>query len=181
MTALYKRFATSLAVLLAALTLTYGRPKPHYTFILPDGYVGWVQIVFNDPQAPPLQVKRDGGRVIEVPESGILRTSDILVRDSKSHDEFLYRLSISAPQKHLRPLPVNYVINDLSHGGFDVMDTGGRGPGNSWFIFFGPPEIRARTPMADISRTAGYGRKMMAPDVYPTPGRLSPVATQTNK
>ena len=21
---------------------------PHYTFVLPDGYVGWVQVIFND-------------------------------------------------------------------------------------------------------------------------------------
>ncbi len=59
---------------------------PHYTFALPDRYIGWVQVVFNDPQASPLP-RRDHGYLIEVPESGISRTSDIRVEDYKAKDE----------------------------------------------------------------------------------------------
>ena len=152
----------------------YGRAKPHYTFILPDGYVGWVQVVFNDPQATHLPIQKNGGRVIEVPESGILRTSDLRVHDDEAKDEFFYR---SLGKIELRSVPTDYVIQREGHGGFGVMDTGGKGQGYSWFIFIGPPDTRARTPWADITKVPGYGRKLMAPEVYPTPGRVPSTPT----
>src|SRR5262245_42685978 len=89
------RLAISSLTALVVLVPAVGRPKPHYSFILPDGYVRWVQIIFNDPQASPLPIRKDGGRVIEVPESDVSRTSDILVRDAKAHDEFYYRSILS--------------------------------------------------------------------------------------
>src|ERR1700730_17836489 len=171
MNRLVNRVFASIPILLTILAAAHGRPRPHYTFILPDGYIGWVQVVFNDSQASPLPIRKDGGSVIEVPESGIPRTSDILVRDN-SPDEFFYRVATSVGNTELRPMPTDYVLRG-SHGGWDVMDTGGKGRGYSWFIFFGPPEIRAKIPWADITKVPGYGRKLMAPDVYPTPGRLA--------
>jgi hypothetical protein len=39
-----------------------------------------------------------------------------------------------------------------SHGGFGVMDTGGKGLGYSWFIFIGPPSLRAKVPLADCDK-----------------------------
>jgi hypothetical protein len=82
-----KRFVKALAacalILLIGISPLDGRDRPHYTFILPDGYVGWVQVVFNDPRNFPLPIQKNGGRVIEVPESGIPRTSDLRVHDFK--------------------------------------------------------------------------------------------------
>jgi hypothetical protein len=40
-------------LLYLALAQASARERPHYLFVLPDGYVGWIQIIFNDPQAPP--------------------------------------------------------------------------------------------------------------------------------
>ncbi|HEY2823495.1 MAG TPA: hypothetical protein VGJ06_20795 [Candidatus Acidoferrum sp.] len=168
----------SLATLISALALACGtlsahtKPKPHYTFILPDGYIGWVQIIFNDPQASPLPIRTDGGRAIEVPESGISRTSDFRVSDIKAQDEFFYRLVLPNGSSELHPMPSSLFLPGEGHGGWGVRDTGCKGRGSSWFVFFGPREVRAKIPGADITKEPGYGKKLMAPDVYPTPGRL---------
>jgi hypothetical protein len=176
------RLAICLMTLLAALFPAYGRTKPHYTFILPDGYVGWLQVVFNDPRASPFPLRKDGGYEIEVPESGIPRTSDILVLDAKGKDEFYYRSLVPNGKVELRPVPSEYVLPGVHHGGFDVMDTGGKGPGYSWFLFIGPPEVRAKVPSADSDKVIaahtspdGHFTRIMAPDTYPTPGRIPPV------
>jgi hypothetical protein len=154
--------------------------SPHYTFVLPDKYVGWIQIIFNDPLASPLPLRRDKGHEIEVPESGIARTSDIRVVDSKSKDEFWYHSLPSNGKAEVFPVPSEYVMPGFSHGGFDVMDTGGKGPGYSWFIFVGPPELRTKVPLADwdkvvgeYSKTHGGRKRIEAADPYPTPGRMS--------
>ena len=172
------RCGACLIVLLAVHSSAHGRTKPHYTFILPDGFVGWVQIVFNDPQASPLPVQKDEGRVIEVTESGISRTSGILVLDFKKTDEFYYRSPLPNGKSGFRVVPSENVLPGALHGGFHVADTGGRGPGYSWFLFIGPPEIRARIPWADITKVSGYGQKLMAPEVYPTPGRVPSVMSE---
>jgi len=153
--------------------------SPHYRFILPDKYVGWVQIIFNDPQASPLPLRRDKGYEIEVPESGIARTSDIRVQDSKSKDEFCYHSLPSNGKAEVFPVPSEYVMPGVSHSGFGVMDTGGKGLGYSWFIFIGPPELRSKVPLADwdkvvaeYSKTHGGRKRVEAPDPDPTPGRM---------
>jgi uncharacterized protein DUF6843 len=157
----------------------YGRAKPHYTFILPDSYVGWIQVVFSDPQASPLPIRKDGGRQIDVPESGIPRTSDIRVHDFKRKDEFYYRY-LSGGKEGLCPVPSEYVMPGDSHGGFGVMDTAGKGPGYSWFLFIGPPELRAKVPLADWEKVVAAheksderGTRIENPASYPTPGRIS--------
>jgi hypothetical protein len=156
--------------------------SPHYTFILPDKYVGWVQIIFNDSQASPLPLRRDKGYEIEVPESGIARTSDIRVQDSKSKDEFWYHSLPANGKAEVFLVPSEYVMLGVSHGGFGVMDTGGKGLGYSWFIFIGPPELRTKVPLADwdrvveeYSKTHAGRQRVEAPDPYPTPGRMPSV------
>jgi uncharacterized protein DUF6843 len=156
--------------------------SPHYTFILPDRYVGWVQIIFNDPQAFPFPLRKDRGYEIAVPESGITRTSHIRVHDARSKDEFYYRSFPSNGKSELFPVPSGYVMPGESHGGFGVMDTGGKGTGYSWFIFIGPPELRAKVPLADwdrvveeYSKTHGGSKRVESSDPYPTPGRMPSV------
>lgn len=153
----------------------------HYTFILPNNYVGWVQVIFNDPQASPLRLRRDKGFEIEVQESGIARTSHLRVHDFKRQDDFYYRLSRTTGTPELRKVPSDYVLPGDSHGGFGVTDTGGKGLGYSWFIFVGPPELRATVPLADWdkvadewSKTHGGNKRVEFHDQYPTPGRMPP-------
>jgi hypothetical protein len=172
-----------LALLVAiALQAAGARSKrARYIFVFPDGYVGWVQIIFNDPAAAALPIK-DGGFIIDVPDSGLSRTSDLRVEDFKSQDEFYYHSSPTAETQELRKVPTENVLPGVSHGGFDVMDTGGRGKGYSWFVFVGPPSIRAKVPLADWDKEVEAWRKLhgntrvSAPDPYPTPGRMSSAA-----
>lgn len=151
---------------------------PHYTFILPDAYVGWVQIIFNDPQADHLSW-RGHGCEIDVPDSGISRTSDLRVHSDRAQDEFYYRVPLSDGKMKLIPIPSQYILTGISHGGFGVMDTGGKGRGYSWFIFVGPPDLRAKVPLADwdkvveeYRRTHQGNARIEAPSRYPTPGRM---------
>ena len=176
MSGLKTRLVLFVMVFLPALFPVYGRTRPHYTFILPHGYIGWVQFVFNDPGASPLRIRKDLGREIRVPESGILRTSGLRVHDAKGNDESYFLSVLQNGNEELRPVSSEYILPGIDHGGFGVADTGGKGLGYSWFIFIGPPEIRGHIPWADITKVSGYGRKLMAPDVYPTPGRMSSVA-----
>ena len=151
---------------------------PHYIFILPYEYVGWVQIIFNDPQADHLSW-RGHGCEIDVPDSGVSRTSALRMHSDRAEDEFYYRVLLPDGKMKLDPIPSQYVLTGTSHGGFGVMDTGGKGRGYSWFIFIGPPDLRATVPLADwdkvveeYRRTHQGNARIEAPVPYPTPGRM---------
>lgn len=45
------------------------------THLIPDGYVGPVVIVFDDPSGEPPKHAEDGGVVYEIPPDGVLRLS----------------------------------------------------------------------------------------------------------
>jgi hypothetical protein len=175
--AVKSRIILVIAVLSLAVSQASARERPRYLFVLPEGYVGWVQIIFNDPQAPPLRTRKEKV-IVEVPESGIVRTSALRVHSSLAPDEFYYEKasSFESLQKHL--VPSSYVVPGIDHAGFGVMDTGGKGKGYSWFIFFGPPELRASVPLADWDKVVEDHRKLYgnsrvsAPDPYPIPGRM---------
>jgi hypothetical protein len=164
-------------ILFVSLSSNLGWAKsPHYTFILPDKYVGWVQIVFNDPQALPFPLRKDKGYEIEVEECGIARTSHLRVHDFRRQDEFYYRSVLSGRKVGLTAVPSEFVMPGDSHGGFGVMDTGGKGPGYSWFIFIGPPELRAKEPLADwdkvveeYSKTHDGRKRIESSDPYAKP------------
>ncbi len=116
-----------------------------------------------------------------VPGSGIARTSDWRVHAHKPQDEFYYRSVGSQPKVGFTLVPSEYVMPGDSHGGFGVMDTGGKGHGYSWFIFIGPRSLRAKVPLADwdkvveeYSKThAGRTRIQWVGGPYPTPGRMA--------
>jgi len=176
-----KRGVLLAALVASALQATVARStRPRYIFVFPDGYIGWVQIIFNDPAAAVLPMK-DGGYIIDVPDSGIVRTSEIRVHDFKRQDEFYYRLSRTRGTRDLRKVPPEYVLPGDSHGGFGVMDTGGKGRGYSWFIFVGPSPIRSRVPLADWDKEVEAWRKVhgnarvSASDPYPSPGKMQGV------
>lgn len=165
-------------LLTIACYVAAAKGNPHYRFYLPNGYVGWVQIIFNDPQTPPFSIE-DGKVRVEVPGSGIVRTSNLRIHASLSPDEFYYRDPIPGGTSQNRPVPADYVLAGIDHGGFGVMDTGGKGPGYSWFIFIGPPELRAKVPLGDwnkavddYQKTHGGKKRVEFSGPYPTPGRM---------
>ena len=159
-------------------TSAFAAKRPRYIFELPDGYIGWIQIIFNDPNAAPLQIV-DGGVLLAVPESGVFRTSALRIHSSQAPDEFYYKATDISGSKR-KPVPADYVLPGISHGGFGVMDTGGRGKGYSWFIFIGPPEQRKEVPLANWDEVVATQRKLHgnakvpAPKSYPIPGRVQP-------
>ena len=134
---------TRFTLLVIIATCAFHSPEkpgryPYYTFMLPDRYVGWIQIIFNDPQAEQLPWRKNAYE-ISVPDSGVQRTSDLRVEDGKAVDEFYYRVVLPDGNVKLNTVPSDYVIPGFSHGGFGVMDTGGKGRGYSWFVFIGLP------------------------------------------
>ena len=154
--------------------------KEHYTFVLPDKYVGWVQAIFNDVNAQPLQKRKDGGYQIDVPESGIPRTSHALVMDARTKNEFYYRVTLPDGGTALQPVPPDYVLPGTTNGGYEMMDTDGKGRGSSWYLFIGPPELRAKFPEANwdefvkaYPKTHGGRTRIESSGPYPTPGRMS--------
>jgi hypothetical protein len=161
-----------IALIMVTVLHAWAKP-PHYVFILPHDYVGWVQIIFGDPGAPPLPSKKHKLTVV-VGESGMVRTRTIRTLFF-THDEFFYRTDDGRGEERLIHLPVDYVIDDHTHAGFDVGGTPDGSPGStSWFFFIGPADMRTKIPWADITKVKGYGRPLQAPTVYPIPGRIHP-------
>lgn len=151
----------------------------HYTFVLSEGYVGWIQIIFNDPDANELHWEQNAV-FIDVPESGVARTSSLRVHGSGDgeFDQFFYRTQ--TVDSKLIPIPHEYVLRGDSHGGFGYAETGCKGSGYSWFIFIGPTQVRANVPMADWDKVVEEYRQthngnsrveLSAP--LPVPGRIS--------
>jgi hypothetical protein len=176
---MWKNCGVVLLIIFSSLNLAAESNRhSHYVFTLPDGYVGWIQVIFNDTDAPPLSVK-NGGYLIEVPESRVTRNSALRVHDFKRTDKFYYRFLLPSGSIELRSLPSEYVMLGDSHGGFGVMDTGGKGRGYSWFIFIGPSELRAKVPLADwdkvvddYQKTHDGKKRIEFSGPYPTPGRM---------
>jgi hypothetical protein len=173
----FLRFGT-----IGVLVLTFAShafAKPHYTFVLPEGYVGWIEVVFGDPDAPNLTVQGNAC-IIEVSESGIVRTRDVRWFDLRPSDEFLYRRSNADGSSRLVPVPHSYFLKTADDGGFQTSIKEQRGAG--WFIFVGPSEIRAGVRYANIDRDSRLHMKEFGtpelgrPDPLPVPGRMTPEA-----
>ena len=61
---------------MGALLSIFGcRVSGSVTHLIPDGYVGPVVIVFNDPEGEAPNRGEDGGVVYEIPPGGVLRLS----------------------------------------------------------------------------------------------------------
>jgi|HubBroStandDraft_5_1064220.scaffolds.fasta_scaffold116922_2 hypothetical protein len=158
--------------LIAMASLPAYARTPYYVFTLPPDYVGWVQIVFQDPGSQPFAFKKDALEV-SIGESGIARTSNFRVSFVPVRDEFYYRTTDTPRLERLVPVPADYVLGGPNHGGFEVGLVPDGSPGSlSWFFFVGPPDMREKIPMADITREKGYGKPLKAPVVYPVPGRM---------
>lgn len=159
---------------------------PHYVFILPDGYVGWIQVIFSSPHAsePPLV---NNGHVFRIDNSGVFRTSMIGSFFTGSHDQFFYSKVDAQGKEALAPIPPNYACTAYSGMDFcydsDSLSDGftvGRAnlghpndgtPGNSWFLFVGPPDLRKKYAVP-VHLAPGEKYHIDVPDDDPTPGRI---------
>lgn len=160
----------AIAVILGMFCINAWARQPHYVFTLPSGFIGWVQIIFGDAAAQPLQYKKKTLTVV-IDESGVARTRTLFAHFF-GQDEMFYRVTGERGVEKLVPLPTDYFIDDHYHGGFGVSGTPDGSPGStSWFFFVGPPEMRARIPLADLRREVRRG-PLPPPSVYPVPGRM---------
>jgi hypothetical protein len=159
---------------------------PHYVFVLPDGYVGWIQVIFSSPQAsePPLL---KNGLILRIDNSGVFKTSMYESVFAGSHDEFFYSKLDAQGKETLTSVPTNYACTEFSGSdtcydsdsisdGFTV-GRANRGrpndgtPGNSWFLFVGPPELRKKYAVP-VRLAPGEKYHIDVPEDDPTPGRI---------
>ena len=135
--------------------------SPHYVFVLPDRYTGWIQVIFESPGAP--KIEPDHGRfVLRVDKSGVVKTSSTeSYVVGGSHDEFVYGREDVKDKEVLSAVPANYYCGEKSGidscYGADGTTTDGltvgrrtRGaptmalPATHGSCLLGPPELRAK-------------------------------------
>ena len=145
------KFGSTIVLFISMLCpLAWAKP-PHYVFILPPDYVGWVQVIFGDVGAPSLPYKK---RIltVEVSDSGAVRTKNLPVWFS-TRNEFFYRSKDQRGAEHLVPLPAGYVLDCAGQGGFVVSGTPDGSPGSaSWFFFIGPSRLGIRPRWLTLGR-----------------------------
>ena len=159
---------------------------PHYEFVLPDGYIGWVQIIFQSPDisAPPFAINKF---TIRLDDSGIYKTGMLHNYFTGSHDVFFYRRADENGKERLVPVPAEYVCAQESgldtcwskgdlRDGFTVGritagKPGSSKDGNSWFFFVGPSEMRKKYAVHAIYKP-GTKVWMDHPENDPTPRRI---------
>lgn len=147
---------TSILCLFARLALC-AKPKPHYVYVLPSGYIGWIRIIHNDRDAQHRPTAKDGSVRIELDENGEARDSDMTFHLDLvgGPDQFLYRAVSSSGVESYTAVPAEYIVaNSLCshptdkpscynslHGGFTTMNLDDI-PGSSVYFFIGPPDRR---------------------------------------
>ncbi len=80
--------------------------------MIPDGYVGWVKIYFEIPNAPALPVE-DGHYLFDIPSTGVLKTSSKL-EDGFASDDFFY----ASGTKRTRLVETGWGEGGLIHAGY---------------------------------------------------------------
>jgi len=183
---LSKRIAR-VVVLLTLVPAAWGKQDPHYAFVLPDGYTGWIQIIFGSPDAPRPEFSHNRF-ILRVDDSGVLRTSMLHSVFPGSQDEFFYRRIESKGKSELVPVPPEYfcagnsgidncfISSDNLVDAFQVgRATVGRisdgTPGDSWFLFVGPFALREKMAR-HIHLEPGTSKKIDVPEDDPIPGRI---------
>lgn len=142
-----------------SFTFCFGRQAPHYVFVLPDGYIGWVRIMFTVDDMPSL-VTENGILTVEFDDSGIVKTRDAHMIVPGKYDKFFYRKGGTKKQT-LVSIPTEYVdMRGIYHGGFTATRDGGV----SWFFFIGPSNLR------DQYRWRGDQKHILDSSLDPVPG-----------
>lgn len=80
-----------LFILLFAANLNFagtGKDRRPCHYMVPEGYVGWVQINYDLKDAPPIPIENEAF-IFKFPESGLIETSDTLEYGS-AKDHFFY-------------------------------------------------------------------------------------------
>jgi hypothetical protein len=176
-----------IVLLLALVPVAWGKQDPHYAFVLPDGYTGWIQIIFASPKAPRPEFSHNRF-LLRVDDSGVFRTSMLHSVFAGSQDEFFYRRIVSNGKESLVPVPAEYFCGGnsgvdncfiSSDSRADAIEVGratvGRvsdgTPGDSWFLFVGPYALREKMAK-HVHLDPGTSKKIDVPEDDPIPGRI---------
>jgi hypothetical protein len=183
----YWPIASALLVALVLPASAYEKHSlPHYEFILPDGYVGWVQVIFRSPGSTALEEQKNK-LIVRVNDSGVVKTGNYHAYFTGQHDEFFYERNV-AGKVILSPVPTNCVCpNDSGLDGCLPIDgtrmdaftvsratvghEGESRDGNSWFLFIGPSDLRQKFAVP-VHLFPGTKKKLDVPKDDPTPGRI---------
>ncbi|MEK3876483.1 DUF6843 domain-containing protein [Paenibacillus sp. FSL M7-0420] len=115
------------------------------TYLIPNNYVGWVQIIYN--QEGFNAIKQDHGRnIFTIPESGVLKTSTPDVEYGISFEEFYYYDEQNKQQK----LDVDQMIHGHTIGDGESVSSSGTIEGPTVQSFFVGTEAELKnTPNPD--------------------------------
>ncbi len=119
----------------------------HYRFLMPEGYVGWIRVDFEIPDAPPLPIE-GGFYVVRFSETGRFQTSsrDIPQGGWVDQAQFLY-YSTETPYL-LRLKTAGPTELRMVHGQF--MGPGeGPVPKPYQYYFIGPKDVFDRVQASD--------------------------------
>jgi len=72
----------------AAISMSASIIRHPIRFLIPDGYVGWVEVKYGDLSAPAFQMDK-GTLICRIPDSGLLATSSA-VEEGWAKDEYFY-------------------------------------------------------------------------------------------
>jgi hypothetical protein len=86
-----------------------GRPAERY--LVPDGYVGYMEIIFDVPDAPRFP-REDGFRLVRVPESGRVETAEPALDGEGYRQEYYYERTDGTRRK--APTVAGFTITDTS-------------------------------------------------------------------
>jgi hypothetical protein len=176
-----------LSVLLQVSLAGCKSERPHYVFVLPDGYVGWIQVVFGSDDAPRVELSH-GRFVLRIDETGTFRTRSLQIIFAGSHDEFFYRKVGSNGRETLLPVSASYYCGEYSgidscfgsdgtkSDSFSVSranlgHSNDGTPGYSWFLFVGPPSVREKMAKP-VHLAPGEKYQIDVPEDDPRPGML---------
>ncbi len=87
------------ASLVAAISMGSPLVRHPTRYLIPEGYIGWIEVHYGEPVAPALPL-HDGTFVCKIPESGSATTSSPL-EDGWASDEYYY-YSESGPMRELK-------------------------------------------------------------------------------
>jgi hypothetical protein len=151
----------SLAV--GLLPLGCFRPKrAPVTYEIPRGYVGWVRIEFEQPEAASLP-KREGRLVIRIPPSGVLRTSSSF-EVGWARDRYL-----AYSVQGVTELPLTgWGGGGMIWGQFNGTGTGEHGRTHEMFF------VGSEAAYNESVAPRGVAEDAVSPD--PTPGSSKPLA-----
>jgi len=137
----------------------------HYSFLIPEGYVGWIRVDFEVPGAPPLTIE-NGFYILKFSDTGRVQTSSRdLLESWVTNDQFLY---YSTEKPYLLKLKVGGPDETkMVHGQFSGPGPGHPVPNPYRYYFIGPKDVFDRVEASDPSTAP------REPDGYPKVGAQS--------